>query len=173
MVKTGQREGQGLLLCPPRWPPACPCPGPRWLESESTTPGPVLLQPRNPCPLCGHPLLPELLRALGLRPSPLPLLGGPKHSPRRSQSLFSWGSNWLSARCRCCPGLDPHFSQRQHWCWPDTCVCSQSRSCLVIPLSACPLGVPRFGGLIATGDSTGPSTPCPVSPPNFIFAHKP
>ncbi|XP_014643504.1 PREDICTED: maestro heat-like repeat family member 5 [Ceratotherium simum simum] len=60
-------------------------------------PGPVLLQPKNPCPLRGHPLLPELSASLGLRPQPLPLPGGPKPSPRRSGSLCSWGLHGPSA----------------------------------------------------------------------------
>lgn len=171
MAKTGQREGQGLPLCPPRWPPAYLPPGPRWLESGSAVLGPVLLQPRHPHPLCCHPLLQSFLRALGLRPQPLPLPGGPKPSPRRSQSLFSWGSKWLCQAPlwpRPGPALLPAPTP---WCWPDTCVCGQSGSCLGIPFSACPLagGVPRFGGLMSAGDSTSPSTPYPCQPSKFYF----
>lgn len=61
VLKTGQREGQGLPLCPPRWPPARP-PAPKAAVAGAGVCDlqPCLAPAHNPHPWCGHPLLPEL-----------------------------------------------------------------------------------------------------------------
>ncbi|KAI5281150.1 Dedicator Of Cytokinesis Protein 4 [Manis pentadactyla] len=61
VLKTGQREGQGLPLCPPRWPPARP-PAPKAAVAGAGVCNlqPCLAPAHNPHPRWGHPLLPEL-----------------------------------------------------------------------------------------------------------------
>lgn len=120
-----QHKGQGLPLCMPCWPPASRPPVPLWLESGFATLDPVSLQPRKPCPLCGHPLLPcqSFQRALGLRLQPLPLPAAPRPAPGYPKA-FASGSQAGSlpgptvAQARTATSLAP-----TPWCWPVTCVC--------------------------------------------------
>lgn len=118
--EKGQREGQGLPLCPPRWPPACPPLGPMWLESGSVTSGPTVLQPGPPRPLRNHPLLPELSESRGMRPPPLP---GGLPQPQEIEASVP------GAQAGSLPGplgltQTPTSLAPTLWCRSDTRVCS-------------------------------------------------
>ena len=119
-------------------------------------PGLAWLPPRSPCPLRGHPLLPEL-------PPRPPLPGGPRPSPRRPGNLCPWGSLRLPARPCCSLARTPTA--------PATNTLVLAGHLCLQPKQAW-LGAPRLRRPAPAGNSASPSVLRPASAashPRFYF----
>lgn len=152
-----------------------PPPGPLWLESGSTTPG-----PRGPLPRalsCSSPRTPahyvailscqSFRRALGKGSCPCPVArspapGDPKACSPEAQAGSLPGPAVAQAQTPMSSSTNTLALTRHLCLQPEQVLFGDSPFCLFTAGS-------QTWGLMSAGDSTSPSTPCPCQPPKFYF----